>query len=58
MKLSPTLLEAEPLQVYLMNKESYESIMFNNFRGTTYPEDKNILVALYLNNIIVSGHIE
>lgn len=57
-KLSKTLLESEPLKVYLMNKESYDSIMLNNFGGTTYPKDKNILVALYSNDIIVPEKIE
>lgn len=58
MKLSKTLLEAEPLKVYLMDKATYENVINNDFCESHIPEDKRTLVALYSNNIIVPGKIE
>ena len=58
MKLSQTLLEAEPVKVYLMDKTTYENVIYNDFRECHIPEGKKTLVALYSNSIIVPGVIE
>ena len=58
MQLSKTLLNAEPVKVYLMDKSTYEEIIFDDFRECHIPENKKTLVALYLNDIIIPGFIE
>lgn len=58
MQLSKTLLNAEPIKVYLMDKSTYEEVIFDDFRECHIPENKKTLVALYSNDIIVPGRIE
>ena len=58
-RLSKTLLNSEPLKVYILNNEEYSLL---NSQGLYYdsgiPKHKKVVIAVYPNSILDNEHVE